>query len=114
MSESPLIRSRDLRARALLTNALSPKSAERIAQSITERREALDLLEDMEAFMEGVLREHRALTSRVFELACHATRGANGHSWTNDLPNKANATPFYQALRALVKHLRDRSRASFG
>jgi hypothetical protein len=109
VSESPLTRSKDLRARALLTNALAPRSAQRMAQTITERREALDLLEDMEFFLEGVLREHRALTTRVFELASHATRGTNGHSWTTDLPNKANATPFYQALCALVKHLRSRS-----
>jgi hypothetical protein len=109
MENSPLTRSRDLRLRASLTNKMPPNNSVRAANTITERREALDLLEEMEAFCVGVMHEHRALSTRVYELASLATRGSNGHTWTADLPQKANATAFYQSLRALIKHLRERS-----
>lgn len=110
MNEStPIYRSRNLRARASSTDQLSLRDPQKIARQVLERREALTLLPEMEAYAEGVIQENIALLSRVAELARTAIRsGTNGHSWRKDLPDKANPTEFYQALCALVRWIRDR------
>lgn len=110
MTHSLLTRSRDLRQRALATDAIPHRErSTQLAHALLERREAMQLLELFEMSDETKLKEFVWLESRVFELCTLATRGPNGHSWLTDLPQRENGSPFYQALRSLAKELAERT-----
>ena len=79
---------------------------------LAERREALQLVKKYEAKSEAQTKEFVSLVSRVHELAGLAVRGPTGHAWMRDFPHRENASPFYQALRALVKWITGRIEAS--
>ena len=108
-----LQRSMDLRIRAQETDTLTHRETSlKSANRLHERREALELLEQMEAMLGTTVKEFVALEARVFELATLAVRGPNGHAWRQDLPNKENASKFYQCLQALVRYLAQRAKAA--
>lgn len=119
MSDSPsqtpmslFARISDLRRRMCLTDELNWRDPLKNASILLERREAMELLIDSESYVEGVLLEHSALTTRAFELAAAATRDSTGHSWKREFPDNATATVFYQKLSAFVRYIRLRAKQS--
>lgn len=110
MTHTLASRSLDLLQRAQVTDALSHRHHERMHNLLDERKEALQLVRELVASSEAKMKEFVALESRVFELAGLAVRGPNGHTWISDFPEREKASLFYQALRALVKWMAERSR----
>lgn len=102
----------DLRRRMCLTDELNWRDPLKNASILLERREAMALLIDSENYVEGVLLEHSAITTRVFELAAIATRDSTGHSWKREFPDNPTATAFYQKLSSIVRYIRLRAKQS--
>lgn len=102
-------RSKRLRQAALATDALSPRDPHRGGHVWSERREALQLLEQLETMTETMAIEFAGLESRVFELAGLAVPSPNGRPWLNELP-VAHRSKFFQLFFQLVRWMAERSR----
>jgi len=76
-----------------------------------ERLQALVLLEEAETALQTAQQECIGFESRLFELAAQVSRGPNGHAWMKDLPERENASKFYQLLRELVRWRAERTKA---
>jgi hypothetical protein len=96
----------DLKKRAATTDALPWNHPDKYANRILERQEAMVLLTDLFAFLQGVILESNEVLTLAFEVAAAATRDSTGHSWKRDFPDNATATQFYQTLRKFVRHMR--------
>lgn len=105
-------RSKHLRQEALVTDALPTRdSHERAGRVWSERREALQLLEQWEAKNEATQKQFVGFESRVFELAGLAARGSNGLPWLKELPVEARSE-FFQKFHALVRWAAEQSKAA--
>jgi hypothetical protein len=103
-----LSRSRGLRARSRITEAMPVTDKHRYHWILHERQEALEVCQEMEGALEGLTRELTEVLSRAYELGEIVSRGSTGHSWKHDLPQKVSPTQFYQALRSFMRWLSER------
>lgn len=101
---SLVVRSRQLRAEIDELEKMSTHDRMLLAgNTLAKAKETLRL---MEHFCDGTHNQYTWLLQQVWDICGVLTRDSTGLPWKRDLPDKAEASEFYQKFLALVRWLK--------
>jgi hypothetical protein len=102
-------RSRALRLRAAATDKLEPYEAGKYAAQIEERREALDLILEMDALVSASQHELHMLTMMLHEAVAQFLRDTTGVDWKKGFKEHSHAIRHFQAMHAIARYMKLKS-----